>query len=103
MLVPVVTEWSRRMKLPASQLMMPLSFAAMIGGVLKALRENGYSKPVIGLHYSQAPDVMEVAGLSDFAYQDFGLLNSVRGIYLVPPNTPVHYYIEVLDVIKVDQ
>ena len=35
---------------------------AMIGGVLKALRENGYNKPVIGLHYSQAKDVMEVAG-----------------------------------------
>jgi di/tricarboxylate transporter len=33
MLVPVVTEWARRINLPASQLIMPLSFAAMIGGV----------------------------------------------------------------------
>ena len=35
---------------------------AMIGGVLKALREAGYDKPVMGLHYSPAKDVMEVAG-----------------------------------------
>jgi len=33
MLVPVVTDWSRRLNIPASQLMMPLSFAAIIGGV----------------------------------------------------------------------
>ncbi|MEH6551008.1 MAG: SLC13 family permease [Pseudomonadales bacterium] len=33
MMVPVVSDWARRMKMPASQLMMPLSFAAIIGGV----------------------------------------------------------------------
>lgn len=33
MMVPVVTDWSRRMNFPASQLMMPLSFAAIIGGM----------------------------------------------------------------------
>ncbi len=33
MMVPVVTDWSRRLGFPASQLMMPLSFAAIIGGV----------------------------------------------------------------------
>tara|TARA_B110000444_G_scaffold259811_1_gene304724 strand:+ start:341 stop:2110 length:1770 start_codon:yes stop_codon:yes gene_type:complete len=32
MLVPAVSEWSRRIKLPVSQLMMPLSYAAIIGG-----------------------------------------------------------------------
>ena len=33
MMVPVVTDWSRRLGFPASQLMMPLSFAAIIGGI----------------------------------------------------------------------
>lgn len=33
MMVPAVSDWARRMKMPASQLMMPLSFAAIIGGV----------------------------------------------------------------------
>jgi di/tricarboxylate transporter len=33
MMVPVVTDWSRRTGHPASQLMMPLSFAAIIGGI----------------------------------------------------------------------
>ncbi|MCA9581802.1 MAG: hypothetical protein KC416_08395, partial [Myxococcales bacterium] len=32
MLVPVVLDWSRRIQVPASKLMMPLSFAAMMGG-----------------------------------------------------------------------
>lgn len=33
MMVPVITDWSRRLGFPASQLMMPLSFAAIIGGI----------------------------------------------------------------------
>ena len=49
-------------KIDADAVGMANGWPAMIGGVLKALRENGYNKPVIGLHYSQAPDVMEVAG-----------------------------------------
>lgn len=35
---------------------------AMIGGVLKSLRENGYTNPVMGLHNAQATDVLKVAG-----------------------------------------
>lgn len=34
----------------------------MVGGVLKALRESGFAKPVIGMHYLQVEDVLEVAG-----------------------------------------
>jgi di/tricarboxylate transporter len=33
MMIPAISDWARRMKIPASQLMMPLSFAAIIGGV----------------------------------------------------------------------
>lgn len=32
MLIPVISDWSRRIKLPASKLLMPLSYAAIIGG-----------------------------------------------------------------------
>ena len=33
MMIPMVSEWARRLKIPASQLMMPLSYAAIVGGV----------------------------------------------------------------------
>jgi branched-chain amino acid transport system substrate-binding protein len=52
----------KAVKIDADAVAMANGWPAMIGGVLKALRENGYNKPVIGLHYSQAKDVMEVAG-----------------------------------------
>ncbi len=35
---------------------------AMVGGVLKALREAGFDKPVIGFHYLQVQDVLKIAG-----------------------------------------
>ncbi len=34
----------------------------MVGSVLKALRKSGFAKPVIGMHYLQVEDVLEVAG-----------------------------------------
>jgi branched-chain amino acid transport system substrate-binding protein len=52
----------KAVKINADAIGMANGWPAMIGGVLKALRENGYSKPVIGLHYSQAADVLEIAG-----------------------------------------
>jgi branched-chain amino acid transport system substrate-binding protein len=52
----------KAIKINADAVAMANGWPAMIGGVLKALRENGYNQPVIGLHYSQAKDVMEVAG-----------------------------------------
>lgn len=33
MLMPVVTDWARRTRLPASQLLIPLSYAAILGGL----------------------------------------------------------------------
>ncbi len=32
MLIPAVTDWARRLRLPASKLMLPLSYAAILGG-----------------------------------------------------------------------
>lgn len=34
MLIPVVTDWARRTRLPLSQLMIPLSYAAVLGGLV---------------------------------------------------------------------
>lgn len=36
-LIPAVTEWARRMQLPVSRLMMPLSFAAILGGTITVI------------------------------------------------------------------
>lgn len=33
MMIPMVSDWAKRMKMSASQLMMPLSYAAIVGGV----------------------------------------------------------------------
>ena len=52
----------KAVKINADAVAMANGWPAMIGGVLKALREAGYNKPVMGLHYSQAKDVLEVAG-----------------------------------------
>lgn len=46
----------------ADAVAMANGWPAMVGSVLKGLREAGYNKPVIGLHYLQVQDVLEVAG-----------------------------------------
>lgn len=54
----------------------------MVGNVLKSLREAGYSRPVLGMHYLQVEDVLEVAGpqASDNYY--------VHGLMLDDPELP---------------
>jgi len=52
----------KAVKTNADAVAMANGWPAMVGGVLKALREAGYNKPVIGLHYLQVQDVLEVAG-----------------------------------------
>ncbi|MEZ5559836.1 MAG: SLC13 family permease [Pseudomonadales bacterium] len=37
MLVPFIEEWARRLRLPVSRLMIPLSYAAILGGLLTAI------------------------------------------------------------------
>jgi branched-chain amino acid transport system substrate-binding protein len=52
----------KAVKLNADAVAMANGWPAMVGSVLKALREADYNKPVIGLHYLQVQDVLEVAG-----------------------------------------
>jgi branched-chain amino acid transport system substrate-binding protein len=49
-------------KINADAVGMANGWPAMVGGVLKALREAGYQKPVLGMHFLQVQDVLEVAG-----------------------------------------
>jgi len=37
MLIPAVSEWARKLQLPVSRLLMPLSFAAMLGGTITVI------------------------------------------------------------------
>ena len=52
----------KAVKRNADAVVMANGWPAMVGSVLKGLRENGYHKPVVGLHYLQVQDVLEVAG-----------------------------------------
>ena len=49
-------------KINADAVAMANGWPAMVGSVLKGLRESGYDKPVIGMHYLQVQDILEVAG-----------------------------------------
>ena len=52
----------KAVKINADAVVMANGWPAMVGSVLKALREADYKKPVVGLHYLQVQDVLEVAG-----------------------------------------
>jgi branched-chain amino acid transport system substrate-binding protein len=53
---------TKAVKINADAVVMANGWPAMVGSVLKGLREAGYNKPVVGLHYLQVQDVLEVAG-----------------------------------------
>jgi len=53
---------SRAANLAPDAVAMVNGWPGMVGNVLKALRKSGFAKPVIGMHYLQVEDVLEVAG-----------------------------------------
>jgi di/tricarboxylate transporter len=78
MLLPVVTDWSKKMALSPSKLLMPLSFAAILGGLVTKI---GTSTNVIvsGLMLAQLGRPMEM-----FELAAIGLPAAVAGIlYMV--------------------
>lgn len=64
MMVPVVTDWARRNRLPLSRLLIPLSYASILGGTC-TLIGTSTNLVVYGLVREQRPDV-EI-GLFDIA------------------------------------
>lgn len=49
-------------KMNADAITMTSAWPEMIGGVLKPLRQNGWAKPVVGLHYTEIKDVLDIVG-----------------------------------------
>ncbi len=49
-------------KINADAITMTSAWPEMIGGVLKPLRQNGWAKPVVGLHYTEIKDVLDIVG-----------------------------------------
>lgn len=56
MMVPLVEDWARRIQVPASQLLMPLSFAAIMGGTC-TLIGTSTNLIVMGLALEHDPDI----------------------------------------------
>jgi di/tricarboxylate transporter len=78
MTLPVVNEWGKRNNIPASQLMIPLSYAALLGGVCTLI---GTSTNLIvdGLMISQA----RLPGLAMFDVSWVGVPCAVAGVAYV--------------------
>ncbi len=74
-LIPAVTSWARRLSLPVSTLMMPLSYAAIMGGTITLI---GTSTNLVTNGQYQALTGAE--GFSLFAITPVGLAVSVVGI-----------------------
>ncbi|MCG5500804.1 SLC13 family permease [Ectothiorhodospira lacustris] len=64
MLIPAVSEWARKFQLPVSRLMMPLSFAAILGGTVTVIGTST-NLVVNGLLLEQTGDGL---GLFDIAW-----------------------------------
>lgn len=63
MMVPAVSDWAKRYKLPVSQLMMPLSYAAIIGGTctLIGTSTNLVVNDMLHSHSGEALNVFDLA------------------------------------------
>ena len=75
MLIPAVTEWSRKLGLPASRLLIPLSYAAILGGTC-TLIGTSTNLVVNGLLLDRSP----ADGLSMFELAWVGLPVAVTGL-----------------------
>ena len=65
MMVPVVSDWCRRLQMPASQLMMPLSFAAIVEGTCTIIGTS--TNLVVNGMLLELPEVREL-GLFELAW-----------------------------------
>lgn len=79
MLMPIVIDWARRLRLPVSQLLLPLSYASILGGLITVV---GTSSTLIvnGLLL----DVPDQRGLSMFELAWVGIPATLVGLVFVP-------------------
>jgi len=78
MLVPFIEEWARRLRLPVSRLMIPLSYAAILGGLLTVI---GTSTNLIVYGLLERTTDLETMGF--FEIGKLGLPLAIIGILLV--------------------
>lgn len=94
MLVPVISDWSRKSKIPVSSLLMPLSFAAILGGMCTLV---GTSTTLVINGLLIASKESDVGGLGMFEIGRIGLPAAGVGLlymlvasrWLLPQRQPV--------------
>ena len=52
----------KALKMNTDAITMTTGWPEMIAGVLKPLRQNGYAKPVVGCHFTEIKDVLNIVG-----------------------------------------
>lgn len=83
MFLPIVTEWAKGLGIPAAQLLMPLSFATMLGGTLSLI---GSSTNIVAAGVAAKQAALEgssfAMGMFDIA--PVGIINALAGtLYMV--------------------
>ena len=74
MMMPIVTEWAASLGVPQSQLLMPLSFATLLGGTLTLI---GSSTNLVAAGVASKRDPAFAMGMFDIA--PVGIINALAG------------------------
>ena len=83
MALPVVMQWAKRMRIPLRLVLMPLSFAALLGGV-NTIMGTSTNLIVVGLLTTMYPDEKQFQNLPLFALTPYGVPVTFMGIaYIV--------------------
>ena len=85
--LPIVIQWARKINLSVRYLLIPLSFAALLGGVC-TLIGTSTNLVVAGLLQEEYPDDPEVQNLSLFGITRYGVPVAFMGIAYVILATP---------------
>lgn len=87
MFMPIVTSWARSLGIPPSQMLMPLSFATMLGGTLSLI---GSSTNIVAAGVANNQALLDAArggvpfSMGMFDITPVGLVNAVAGgVYMV--------------------
>jgi len=85
--LPIVIQWARKIKLHPRYVLMPLSFAALLGGVCTVIGTST-NLIVVGLLLERYPDKEEFQNMSLFALSPYGVPVALVGVAYVVLMTP---------------
>ena len=88
MALPVLIQWAKRLKVPLRLILMPLSFAALLGGV-NTIMGTSTNLIVVGLLTSMYPDEERFQNLSLFALTPYGVPVTFMGLAYVVLMSPL--------------